>query len=370
MKMRPEKYLRYLFLPNLFELFGTQRTKEILSVNPTIVPRREEAQQVVITAYCYNKETIEERKDLLLNEALALRDSGKIVWINIDGLRKSDVEAIGNCFGIHPLLQEDILSVNQRAKMDEADDILFSLMNMLYYNEQKKSVDQEQISLVLGKNFVITFQEDLDRDVFTALRERLKLPTSKTRTKEVDYLYYTLLDTIVDHYFIVMDKLGDEIEDLEEEIIKSASKRTLAYINSLRKELIVLKRTIYPVREVISGLIKSENELLTEQNERYYKDVYDHIVQAIDLVDNYRDMLTGMQDLYLSNVNLKMNEVMKVMAIVTCVLAPATVIGGIFGMNFNVIPLSNHHWGFWIAVGAMVLIPLWMLLIFKRKGWF
>lgn len=370
MKMRPEKYLRYLFLPNLFELFGTERTRQILSVNPTVIPKREEAQQVIITAYCYNKESIEERKDIALQEALALKESNKILWINIDGLRKSDVETIGTRYGIHPLLQEDILSLNQRAKMDEEDEILFCLMNMLYYNEQKKSVDQEQISLVLGKNFVITFQEDLSRDVFTALRERLKLPTSKTRTRDADYLYYTLLDTIVDHYFIVMDKLGDEIEDLEEEIIRSTSKRTLAYINSLRKELIVLKRTIYPVREVISGLIKSENALLAEQNERYYKDVYDHIVQAIDLVDNYRDMLTGMQDLYLSNVNLKMNEVMKVMAVVTCLLAPATVIGGIFGMNFNVIPLTNHHFGFWIAVAAMILIPIWMLLIFKKKGWF
>lgn len=370
MKMRPKKYLRYLFLPNLLELFGTERTKEILSVNPTVVPVREEAQKVIITAYCYNKESIEELKGITLEEALSLRASERIVWINIDGLRKADVEALGARFGIHPLLQEDILSVNQRAKMDEIDEILFSLMNMLYFNEQRKAVEYEQISLVLGKNFVITFQEDITRDPFSNLRERLKLPTSKTRTKEADYLYYTLLDTIVDHYFIVMEKLGDQIEDLEEEIVKSTSKRTLAHINSLRKELIVLKRLIYPVREVIGGIIKSDSELLTEINERYYKDVYDHIVQASDLVDNYRDMLTGLQDLYLSNVNLKMNEVMKVMAIVTCVLAPATVIGGIFGMNFDVIPLSGHHWGFWIAVAAMLLIPLWMLIVFKRKGWF
>lgn len=369
MKVRPDKYLK-LFLPGLKDLFGTERTKEILSVNPTIIPKREEAQKVIITAYCYSKDSIEELKDISLDAALDLKNSDKIVWINVDGLRKSDVEAIGTRFGIHPLLQEDILSVNQRPKMDEIDDILFCLMNMLYYNEQKKSADYEQIALVLGKNFVITFQEDSTRDVFTALRERLKLPASKTRTKEADYLYYTLLDTIVDHYFIVMDKLGDEIEDLEEEIIKNTGKRTLAYINLLRKELIILKRTIYPVREVISGIIKSENDLLTETNERYYKDVYDHIVQAIDLVDNYRDILMGMQDLYLSNVNLKMNEVMKVMAIVTCLLAPATVIGGIFGMNFNVIPLTSHHFGFWIAVGAMILIPLWMLMVFKRKGWF
>ncbi|MFV0606063.1 MAG: magnesium/cobalt transporter CorA [Niabella sp.] len=368
MNKRTEKYLRYFLNP--LELFGTKRTREILSVNPTITPSRQEAAKVVRTAYVYNKDHVDELKDISLEDCLDLNIDGKILWLNIDGLRKGDIDTIGEHFGISPLLREDILSVGQRPKMDEIDEILFSVMNMIYFNEEKKSVDQEQISLVLGKNFVITFQDDPSRDVFDALRYRLKLPTSKTRTKEADYLYYTLLDTIVDHYFIVMNLLGDQIEDLEEEIVRSTNKRTLAHINALRKEQIVLKRSVYPVREVIASLIKSDSDLLTEYNERFYKDVYDHIVQAIDLVDNYRDMLMGMQDLYINNVNLKLNEVMKVMAIVTCVLAPATVIGGIFGMNFDEIPLSDKHWGFWIAVGMMLLIPIWMLSIFKKRGWF
>ena len=368
MKSQTEKYLRYILNP--LELFGTQRTREILSVNPTVITERADATRVVITAYLYNKDEIEELKNISLEECLLLKSNGKILWINVDGLRKADVERIGNRFGISPLLHEDILAIGQRPKMDEIDEILFSVMNMIYYNEEKKSVDQEQISLVLGKDFVITFQDDPTRDVFDALRGRLKLATSKTRTKEVDYLYYTLLDTIVDHYFIVMDKLGDQIEDLEEEIVRSSNKRVLAHINILRKEQIVLKRSIYPVREVIGNIIKSENDLLTEYNERFYKDVYDHVLQAIDLVDNYRDVIMGMQDLYISNVNLRMNEVMKVMAIVTCVLAPATVIGGIFGMNFDIIPLTNHHWGFWIAVAMMFIIPVWMLMVFRRRGWF
>ncbi|AHF16267.1 magnesium/cobalt transporter CorA [Niabella soli] len=369
MKVQPEKYLKYL-LPNLSELFGTQRTREILSVNPTVVPKREEAQQVVITACCYTKDAIEEHKNISLEQALDLRNSNKIVWINVDGLRKADVEKLGERYGINPLLQEDILSIDQRAKMDEIDSILFCLINTLYFNEQKKAVEHEQISMVLGKRMVITFQEDLSRDPFNALRERLKLPASKTRTRDADYLYYTLLDTIVDNYFIVMEKLGKEIEGLEAEIIKNTSKRTLAYINAIRKELIVLKRMIYPVREVISGLLKSESELLEESNERYYKDVLDHIVQAIDLVDNYKDVAMSMQDLYLNNVNLKLNEVMKVMAVVTCLLAPATIITGIFGMNFKAIPLLENNNGFWIAIGFMILILIWMLSIFRRKRWF
>lgn len=368
MKSQTEKYLRYILNP--LELFGTSRTKEILSVNPTVIAERTDATKVVITTYLYNKEKIIERKNISLDECLEIDSNGSILWVNVDGLRKADIDRIGDHFGISPLLREDILALGQRAKMDEIDDILFSVMNMLYFNEEKKAVDQEQISLVLGKNFVITFQDDPSRDVFDALRDRLKLSTSKTRTKEADYLYYTLLDTIVDHYFLVMDKFGDQIEDLEEEIVRSTNKRVLAHVNALRKEQIVLKRSIHPVREVIGNIIKSESDLLTEYNERFYKDVQDHVVQAIDLVDNYRDMIMSMQDLYISNVNLKMNEVMKVMAIVTCLLAPATVIGGIFGMNFGVIPLVHNQWGFWIAVGAMLLIPFWMLSLFKRKGWF
>ena len=369
MKSQTEKYLRYILNP--LELFGTGRTMEILSVNPTLSVTREDATNVAISAFIYNKDDIKEIKNLSLRECLALQTgNGKIVWINVDGLRKGDVEAIGERFGISPLLREDILAVGQRPKMDEIDDILFCVMNMLYYNQQKKAVDQEQISLVLGKNFVITFQDDPSRDVFDALRGRLKLPTSKTRAKEADYLYYTLLDTIVDHYFIVMDKLGDQIEDLEEEIVRNTNKRTLAYINAIRKEQIVLKRSIYPVREVLASIIKSESDLLTDFNERFFKDVYDHAVQAIDLVDNYRDIIMSMQDLYISNVNLKLNEVMKGMAGVTCVLAPATVIGGIFGMNFDIIPLTKQHWGFWIAVAMMFIIPVWMLMAFRRRGWF
>lgn len=368
--MHPNKYLRYLYLPNLMELFGTARTKEILSVNPTIIPVREEAATVVITAYVYNKAEVSEYKNISIEEALSLKCNDHIVWINVDGLRKEDVDKLGEKYGINPLLREDILSINQRPKIEEVDEIVFSLMDMLYYNEENRTIEQEQISMVLGRNFVITFQEDPSKDLFNALRERLKLPASKTRGKEPDYLYYTLIDTIVDYYFTVMDKLRDNIEDVEEDIIRGTDKRSLARINTLRKELIVLKRGIYPVREVVAGLIKSDSDLLLEINVRFYKDVYDHIVQATDLVENYRDMLMGMQDLYISNVNLRMNEVMKVMAIVTCLMAPATVIGGIFGMNFEVIPLSNHHWGFWIAVAIMLLIPTWMLLIFKRRGWF
>jgi magnesium transporter len=303
-------------------------------------------------------------------DTYSFKHSGRISWINIDGLRKSDIESICEHYNIHPLLVEDILSMNQRPKVDEVEGVMFCLLNMLYYNSEEKAVETEQISIVLGKDFVISFQEDATRDVFNPLRNKLKLTKSQIRQRPADYLMYSMLDLIVDNYFIVMEKLGEEIELLEEEIIRRSNTRSLARVNQLRKELIVLKRNIAPVRDLIGNLIRSESELLEDKTTKYFKDVYDHIVQAYDLSENYRDIMVSMQDLYINNVNLKMNEVMKVMAIVTCLLAPATVIGGIFGMNFEQIPYLHNEYGFWIAVSVMLLIPLWMIMAFKKRGWF
>jgi magnesium transporter len=366
--IKRNKYLRYLVLPSLF---GTQRTKEILIINPTIPPQREEAMDVSIEVFEYDAQFLEEKKLVSLEQCVAYKESPHIKWINIDGLRKADVEIISNNFGIHPLLTEDILSMNQRPKMDEVDNILFCLLNMLYYNGEKQTVEQEQISIALGKNFVITFQEDADRDVFDPLRQRLRMPNSKTRQRSADYLCYSMLDLIVDNYYLVMEKLGERIEQLEEEVIRNSDTRSLAKINQLRKELIVLKRNIVPVRDVIGGILRSESELLDDNTTKYFKDVYDHILQAYDLSENYRDLMVSMQDLYISNVNLRMNEVMKVMAIVTCLLAPATVIGGIFGMNFDKnVEFFHKTWGFYTAVALMLLIPIWMLSAFQKRGWF
>jgi magnesium transporter len=179
-----------------------------------------------------------------------------------------------------------------------------------------------------------------------------------------------MLDLIVDNYFLVMEKLGDQIEAVEEEVIRGNQRKSLAKINLLRKELIILKRNFSPVRELVNGFLRSDSELLDDRTTKYFKDVYDHIVQAIDLSENYRDIMTSMQDLYINNVNLRMNEVMKVMAIVTCLLAPATVVGGIFGMNFDRIPYLHTRHGFWIAVGLMIFLPLLMVWMFWKRGWF
>ncbi len=365
--MNSARYLKLLGLP---ALFGTHRTKEILHVNPTVIPLREEANEVSVSVFDYDADNLFEKKSSSVEDCFDYKTSNHTSWINIDGLRKSDVESVCTHYGVHPLLVEDILSMHQRPKMDEVEGVMFCLLNMLYYNTQKNSVEIEQISIVLGKDFVISFQEDASRDVFNPLRTRLGLAKSQIRQKAADYLLYAMLDLIVDNYFLVMEKLSDQIEILEEEVIRRSNTRSLVKINQLRKELIILKRNIAPVRDLLSAIIRSESELLDDKTTKYFKDIYDHIVQAYDLSENYRDVMMSLQDLYINNVNLKMNEVMKVMAIVTSVLAPATVIGGIFGMNFEVIPYAHHKWGFYFAVMTMLFFPIWMLWIFKKRGWF
>lgn len=363
--MAPQKYISYLLNP--LELL---RTKKVLQVNQPVIAERKEPEETSVFVFDYDAVNITSKQLNHVPDCFPYIDSPTVSWINVDGLRKNDIENICNHYGIHYLILEDILSLGQRAKMDEINGLLFCLMNMLYFNEKDSAVEHEQISIVLGKNFVISFQEDADRDVFNPLRERLKINNTKLRQNGADFLFYSLIDMIVDNYFVVMEKLGEKIEELEEDIVRRPDTRSLAKINLLRKEMIVLKRSVAPVRELVNGILRNDSELIQERTGKYFKDVYDHILQANDLVENYRDMMMNLHDLYLSNVNLKMNEVMKVMAVVTCLLAPATVIGGIFGMNFEAIPLLHNKWGFFISVGIMLFIPLVMIRIFKRRGWF
>lgn len=362
--MRRKKYL------SLINPFEKQITKRVLQVNPTIAPLRKEPAKTIISVYEYNSARVKLEQVDQVDDCYKYLSTTDITWINLDGLRKADIDQICTLFGIHPLIAEDIFSSGQRPKMDELNQLLFCLLNMLYFNETTGSVESEQISIVLGSNFVLSFQEDPSRDVFNPLREKIKVAGSKVRQSNSDYLFYSLIDMIVDNYFVIMEQLGEKIEDLEEDIALHPDTKTLAKINLLRKEMIFLKRNISPVREMINGILRSESSLIEDRTEKYFKDIYDHIIQANELAENYRDMMINLQDLYLSNVNLKMNEVMKVMAVVTCLLAPATVIGGIFGMNFNRIPWLHNPYGFFIAVGIMLIIPVWMIWMFKKRGWF
>lgn len=362
--MRNKKYLDYIINP-----LGLLSTKKVLKVNPTIIPSEKESDEIEISLIHFIDNDIRMNDNIVAGDLMKASGAG-VSWINIDGFNKKKIEEIAGRFGIHPLIVEDVLSVGLRPKTDEIDGVLFSVLNMLYFNEKHGYIETEQVGVILGNGFVMSVQQDAEKDVFNPLREKLKINNSKPRQNGADFLYYSMIDAIVDHYFIVMERLAESIEQLEDDVVKNPNNRTLVKINNLRKQMILLKRSVGPVRDLINGILKSESALIEPKTEKYFKDVLDHIIQANDLAENYRDMLVNIHDLYMNNVNLRLNESMKIMAIVTCMLAPATVVGGIFGMNFDQIPLIHNKWGFGVSVGLMLVVPIAMFVYFKRRRWF
>jgi magnesium transporter len=296
--------------------------------------------------------------------------TGHTTWLNVDGLIRKDVVALCRHYGVHPLLVEDILSEGQRAKVDEEDGVIFVLLPMLFYNTISGAVEMEQVSIVMGKDFVLSFQEDRRRDVFDPVRERLRAGHIRLRAGGSDYLTYTLLDVIVDSYFNVLEALAARIELIEDRLLQKRPAITIGSISLLRKEVMLLRYAILPVRELVTNFVRSENPLIDPKMKKYFQDVEDHIIQANDYAANHRDLTYNLQDLFLNGNNLRLSEVIKVFTIITTLLAPATVIGGIFGMNFDVIPLQHHAAGFWFLVSLMFIIPAIMVFWFRKKGWF
>ncbi|TAD85701.1 MAG: magnesium and cobalt transport protein CorA [Bacteroidetes bacterium] len=347
-----------------------ERTQAVVHPFKPPTPLKTTDQPLKIDIYDYNHENIHKAQPDGIEACLAYRRSQNTTWINLEGGNEEGIKTIITAFDIHYLIQEDILSYGQRPKLDEMDDMVFVLLYMLYDGQEGAGIETEQISIVLLPNTVISIQQDLDKDVFDGVRQKLNFANTKLRQSNADYLFYTLIDTIVDSYFGVLEKLGERITAVEEMLMKKPTKTAYAQINQLRKEIILLKRNTAPVRDLVSNLLRNDSKLINERTNKYFKDVYDHIIQANELTENYRDMVMGLQDLYMNNINLRTNEVMKTMAIVTTVMAPATVIGGIFGMNFDVIPYRHQEWGFYGTVAAMLLIPIGMILWFRMRGWF
>lgn len=347
------------------------RKKPVAHFNPTrSIEGITEVAQPVYSVFDYDEHSLTEQKFIQEEKCRAFLHNGHVTWINMDGLKKDEVELLCAHYNIHPLLVEDILSIGQRAKLDEVGDVIFCLLPMLYFNDTTVEVEAEQVSIVVGHNFLISFQEDPERDVFDPVRTRLRGGNTRLRQSNSDYLCYSMLDEIVDSYFGITEKLRSHIEKLEDDLIARQEEGALARISTLRREVMVLKRAIGPVRELVNGFIKTDNKLVDERNVKYFKDVSDHIIQANEYADVLRDMLMNLQDLYMNQINLRMNEVMKIFTMVALLLAPATVIGGIFGMNFDAIPGLHNKEGFFVSVGAMLIIPLLMLIYFKKKKWF
>jgi len=288
---------------------------------------------------------------------------------NINGLYDVDmIEKLGTYFHVHPLILEDVLSVNQRPKVEDSGDILFIVLRMLQFDDEKKEIISEQVSFILGKNFLFTFQEKAG-DVFEPVRVRLRQYKGRIRTMGADYLAYTLLDAIVDNYFLVLEKMGDQIENLEELLVNNPTEETLITIHKLKREMIFLRKSVWPLRETINGLERSESSLIQKSTGIYLRDVYDHTIQVIDTVESYRDMVSGMLDIYLSSVSNRMNEVMKVLTVIATIFIPLTFIAGVYGMNFEFMPELGWKWSYPLLWLFMIGVAILMIFYFRKKRW-
>jgi magnesium transporter len=326
-------------------------------------------ERVRITLIDYDETQFKQAEVETVEECFPFKDKPTVTWINIDGLHDIQViEKIGQYFNLHPLLMEDILNTEQRPKTEDFGDYIFLVAKMLYYNDQAEQVEAEQVSLILGPSWVISFQER-PGDVFNAVRERIEKSKGRIRKMAADYLAYSLLDAIVDNYFIIMEKFGDRIEDTETELAISPTRQTLQAIRAIKKEMVFLRKSVWPLRELVSNLERGGSALIHESTGVYLRDVYDHTIQVIDTVESFRDMISGMLDIYLSSISNRMNEVMKVLTIFAAIFIPLTFVVGIYGMNFEYIPELKWHWGYFGILVVMASIASVMLFYFKRKRW-
>jgi magnesium transporter len=326
-------------------------------------------ERVKITVIDYDEKHFEEREARTVEECFPFKDKPTVTWINVDGIHDTSlIEKLGTYFGIHSLILEDILNTNQRPKIEDMGDYIYIVLKTLEGGPGSSSELIEQNSFVVGPNFVLSFQEK-EGDAFGPVRDRIRKGGNRIRKLGPDYLVYALIDAVVDSYFAVLERVGERIEDLEEELIADPSPKTLNGIHVLKNEMLFLRKAVWPLREVINSIERTESALVKKGTGIFFRDIYDHIIQVIDTVETYRDMLGGMFDTYLSSLSNRMNEVMKVLTIIATIFIPLTFLAGIYGMNFKFMPELGWRWGYagvWVII---VAVALTMILFFKKKKW-
>jgi magnesium transporter len=337
-------------------------------------PEKREAAQVPgksprLSLISYDSGRFSEHVSCSLEECLESHNGGGIRWINVDGL--SDpvlLETLLGRFGIHPLVMEDVTALEQRPKLEDYGEYLFAVLNMLSIEEETGRLLSEQVSIILGDRFVLSVQEEVG-DLFGPVRERLRTGKGKLRKMGADALAYSLLDAVVDGYFTILETLGDQVEALEEELVTNPTPETLHALHGQKRELIFLRHSIWPLRELIGSLERGESPLLSEQLAPYLRDLYDHTIQVLETVESLRDTLSGLLDIYLSSISNRMNEIMKVLTVISTLFIPLTFIVGVYGMNFRFMPELEWHWGYPVVWGVMITVAGFMLRYFHRKGW-
>ncbi len=349
-----------------------QKRKSKLGLAPgtLIFTGQQKMEKAVFSILIYNENEVQEIIPNSLSDSIQLIDTtvNDTLWINIDGIHDEDIiESICSKLLVHKLSMEDILSVGQRPKIDEFDNYIHLVIKMMMLNEDDE-IEDEQISFILHKNILISFQEKTG-DVFEGVRKRIIEGKGFIRKRGSDYLLYALVDSVVDHYFLILETLGEKIETLEKELLLNPDESVLAKLHHLRRETLDLRRSVYPLREVISRFEKIDETILNPDVRIFIRDLYDHTIQVIETIEVLRESASGLLDLYMNSVSNKMNEIMKVLTIMASIFIPLTFIAGVYGMNFTNMPELEFKYGYFVVWGVMVLVFLIMLVYFKRKKW-
>lgn len=298
-------------------------------------------------------------------------DTESVSWVDVSGLGSEDIlQRLGKVFDLHPLVLEDVVNVPQRPKVEDYDDQLVIIAQMVMPKEKGDGFWIEQVSFVLGKHYLLTVQEEPQRDCFGPVRDRIRTNKGSVRKSGTDYLAYALLDALIDGFFPVLEDYGERIEELEDEVLRSPTRQTLEKIYQIRRELLALRRSIWPQRNAINSLIRGDSDLISPSVQIYLRDCYDHIVQVMDMVETYRELASGLMDVYLSSVSNKMNEIMKFLTVMSSIFIPLTFIAGVYGMNFEYMPELKMRWGYFACWGVMLAIAFALCFFFWRRGWF
>ena len=329
----------------------------------------DQKEKVKLRLIDFTEDQFEEKELHTIFESFPYKDKESVTWLDIVGVHEVDViGALGKHYSLHPLLLEDVMNTDQRPKLDDYEDYLCLFLKILSYDDSNHRLRVEQISLVLGPRFVFTFQER-DNPVFEPVRDRLRKAKGRIRKLGADYLAYSLIDAVVDNYFIILEKFAERIETLEEDLVSDPKPETLHQIHRLKREMIYLRKSAWPLREVANVLEKSESELVRPATKIFLRDIYDHAIHIIDSIETYREMLSSMLDIYLSSISNRMDQVMKVLTIIATIFMPLTFLAGVYGMNFKYMPELDSRWGYPAVLALMAALGGGMLLGFRKKGW-
>ena len=347
---------------------GNRKTASVSAAKDAISAGKK-LENVRIRIFDYDEAKVTDKEVKNIEGCFPFRDNPQITWINVEGLHDSEaIQTLGKHYGMHPLIVEDILNTEQRPKIDFFDEYVLVVLKMLYFDEATKKIRSEHVSLVIGKNYVISFQEKA-RDVFDPVRDRIRTNKGRIRKMGADFLAYSLIDAIIDNYFIILENIGDSIEKIEDELVSHAKSGTLKEIYNFKRETLMLRKSVWPLREVTSRLQKSESDLISKKTAVYFNDIYDNTIQVIDAIEIYRDMIAGMLELYLSSVSNRLNEIMKVLTIIATIFIPLTFITGVYGMNFRHMPELEWRWGYYVIWAVIIFMGSVMLMYFKKREW-